>query len=273
MLANNGKNREAEATIQHAVEIGRGYAHFHRTSAQTYQELIDNYPRQRAGYGALSRIYGSQGQYEKAVDLSDRAPRSADGMLYLYENVVNFNLALQRFDEARQIIRDAQALKLDDAGASTLRYALAWLSSDSAGMAEQQKWFADKPGQECFGLALAAATEAYRGHVAEARKLITRAVDSAARADNKGTGATWLAVPAQREAAFGYAAKARQSAAEALNLSPSSQTVASETALAFAMAGEMARAESLAHDLANRSPLDTQMHSLWLPAIRAQLAL
>jgi tetratricopeptide (TPR) repeat protein len=32
MLAKAGKNREAEDTIQHALAIGRGYAHFHHTS-------------------------------------------------------------------------------------------------------------------------------------------------------------------------------------------------------------------------------------------------
>jgi tetratricopeptide (TPR) repeat protein len=32
MLAKAGKNREAEETIQHALDIGRGYAHFHHTS-------------------------------------------------------------------------------------------------------------------------------------------------------------------------------------------------------------------------------------------------
>ena len=32
MLAKAGKNTEAGATIQHAIEIGRGYAHFHHTS-------------------------------------------------------------------------------------------------------------------------------------------------------------------------------------------------------------------------------------------------
>ena len=32
MLAKAGKEREAEAAIQHAIEIGRGYAHFHHTS-------------------------------------------------------------------------------------------------------------------------------------------------------------------------------------------------------------------------------------------------
>ena len=46
-----------------------------------------------------------------------------------------------------------------------------------------------------------------------------------------------------------------------------------EAALAFAMAGDTARAESLAPDLGKRYPLDTQVQSLWLPAIHAQLAL
>jgi eukaryotic-like serine/threonine-protein kinase len=32
ILAAAGKQREAEATIQHAIDIGRGYAHFHHTS-------------------------------------------------------------------------------------------------------------------------------------------------------------------------------------------------------------------------------------------------
>ncbi len=75
------------------------------------------------------------------------------------------------------------------------------------------------------------------------------------------------------QAAYGNPAEARQSAAEALKLAPTSQGVEVEAALAFAMAGETARAESMAQDLNKRFPLDTQMQSLWLPAIQAQLAL
>jgi tetratricopeptide (TPR) repeat protein len=58
-----------------------------------------------------------------------------------------------------------------------------------------------------------------------------------------------------------------------LKLYPASQGVRVEAALAFAMAGDTARAEFLAQDLGKRFPLDTQMQSLWLPAIQAQLAL
>jgi hypothetical protein len=140
-------------------------------------------------------------------------------------------------------------------------------------MAEQQTWFAGKPDYENFGLALASDTEAYGGHLAKARDLTKRAVDSAIRADSKETGAIWQANAALQQAAYGNAADARQSAAEALKLAPTSQGVESEAALAFAMAGDTARAELLVQDLGKRFPLDTQMQSLWLPAIQAQLAL
>jgi tetratricopeptide (TPR) repeat protein len=93
------------------------------------------------------------------------------------------------------------------------------------------------------------------------------------RANNKEGVAIDLAVVAQREAAYGNAAEARQTAVEVLKLAPASRAVESEAALAFAMAGDTARAESLAQDLGKRFPLDTQMQSLWLPAIQAQLAL
>jgi hypothetical protein len=39
------------------------------------------------------------------------------------------------------------------------------------------------------------------------------------------------------------------------------------------MAGDTGQAESIAQDLGKRFPLDTQMQSLWLPAVQAQLAL
>jgi tetratricopeptide (TPR) repeat protein len=83
----------------------------------------------------------------------------------------------------------------------------------------------------------------------------------------------WQANAALEQAAYGKPLEARQSAAEALKLSPASQGVEVEATLAFAMAGDIARAESLAKDLEKRFPLNTQIHSLWLPAIQAQLAL
>ena len=139
-------------------------------------------------------------------------------------------------------------------------------------MADQQQWFAGKP-EENYGLSLDSDTEAYAGHLGKARELTKRSVDSAIRADSKENGAIWQENSALREAAYGDTTEARRTAGEGLKLAATSQGVESEAALAFAMAGETARAELLAKDLNSRYPLDTQMQSLWLPAIQAQLAL
>jgi len=242
-------------------------------AAQTFQEAVERYPREAPAYGNSGIIYAEQGQYEKGAEATRQGLRLAPDYGVGYENLAISTLALQRFDEARQIIHEAQARKLDDEGLHNVLYALAFLGADSAGMAEQQQWFARKADYENWGLALASDTEAYGGHLAKARELTKRAVDSAIRADNSESGAIWRANAALQQAAFDNAAEARQMAAEALKLAPASQGVESEAALAFAMAGNTAQAESLAKDLNKRYPLDTQMQSLWLPAVQAQLAL
>jgi len=218
-------------------------------------------------------VYAEQGKYEKAAESYRQSQRLTPESVAPYTNLGNSLLSLQRFDEARQIIREAQARKLDNVVFRNALYALAFLSSDSAAMAEQQQWFAGKPDYENFGLALASDTEGYGGHLGKARELTKRAVDSAIRADSKENGAIWQENAAIAQAAYGNPAEARQSAAEGLKLAPTSQGVEVEAALAFAMAGDTARAESMAQDLGKRFPLATQMQSLWLPAIQAQLAL
>jgi serine/threonine protein kinase/tetratricopeptide (TPR) repeat protein len=242
-------------------------------AAQTFQEKIESYPRDYRAHLDLGFVYGSQGQYERATESYRQSLRLAPDNGGPYVDLGQSLLSLQRFDEARQIIHEAQARKLDDAIFHNALYALAFLGSDSAAMAEQLQWFAGNPEYENFGLALASDTEAYGGHLGKARELTKRAVDSAIRADNKESGAIWQAIAAQREAAHDNAAEARQSATEALKLAPASPGAEAEAALAFAMAGDTAQAESLAQDLGKRFPLDTQMQSLWLPVIRAQLAL
>ncbi len=243
-------------------------------AAQMFQEQIDSYPRGGFGqYNNLGLVYAGLGQYEKAVEITRQGMRVAPERVLIYVNLANYGLALQRFEETGHIIHQVQARQMDDFGLHNALYALAFLGADSAAMAEQQSWFAAKPEYEDFGLALAADTEAYGGHLAKARELTKRAVNSAIRVDSKENGALWGANSALQLAAYGNPAEARQAATEASKLAPASQGVEAESALAFAMAGDMARAESLAQDLGKRFPLDTQMQSLWLPAIRAQLAL
>jgi tetratricopeptide (TPR) repeat protein len=202
----------------------------------------------------LGLVYAEQGQHEKATELYRQSLRLAPDNVSPYEDLGNSLLSLQRFDEARQIIHEAQTRKLDDYIFHNALYALAFLGTDSAAMVEQQQWYAGKP-EENQGLSLASDTEAYGGHLGKARELTRRAVDSAIRADSKENAAIWQENAAIEQAAYGKPAEARQSAAEALKLAPTNLGVEVEAALAFAMAGDTARAESLAQDLGKRFPL------------------
>jgi serine/threonine protein kinase len=252
-------------------------AHYYETvtgelneAAQTYLGWIASYPRSSAAYTNLCNLYNELGQYEKAMEACHESFRL--GSEWGYVQLANSQLALHRFDEARQVVQRAQAQKLDNFILHNALYALAFLKADSTSMAEQQQWFAGKP-EENMGLSLASDTDAYSGHLGKARAWTERAVDSAIRADSKEVAAIWLENSGLREAAFGNATEARQEAVRGLTLHPASQSVELEAALTLALAGDAGQAESLAGDLNKRFPLDTQVQSLWLPAIKAKLAL
>jgi tetratricopeptide (TPR) repeat protein len=242
-------------------------------AAQTYQELIANYPRYFAAHANLGNVYAEQGQYEKAAESTREALRLAPDNVGTYGNFANSMIALQRFDDARQLIQQALGRKLDNDILHNGLYYLAFLRGDSSGMAEQQQWFAEQADYQNEGFSLSSDTEACMGHLGKARELTKRSVDSAIRADSKESGAIWLENSALREAAFRDITDAKKAVADGLQLVPTSEGVQVEAALAYAMAGDTTQAESLAQDLNKRYPLDTQMQSLWLPAIQAQLSL
>ena len=241
-------------------------------AAQVYQEEIASYPREARAYRDLGGVYSEEGLWGKAEEVGREAVRLSPDWVSGYESLANDAIDLQNFEETRQIIQRAQARKLDDIGLHSDLYALAFLGSHSASMAEERQWFASNPEYEGTGLALASDTEAYAGHLGKARELTKRAIDSAIRADNKETAGIWQEIAAQREAVFGDTMGAKLAAEQGLRLYPASHGVEVEAALAFAMAGDAAHAESLARDVNKRFPLDTQMQSIWLPAVHAQIA-
>jgi hypothetical protein len=120
-------------------------------------------------------------------------------------------------------------------------------------------------------LGFAALTEASVGHLGKARALSRQAVESALRAGNAESAATLEVERALIEAQFGTVDAARERAAAALALAPDNRQVKSRAALAYALAGDTVRAQSLTLELAKRFPQATLIRSYWLPAIQAQV--
>jgi tetratricopeptide (TPR) repeat protein len=240
---------------------------------QALHNLLANYPRGPGPHADLGNVYTSEGLYQKGSEEYREAISLTGETASIYDNLANSLLALQHFDEARQALADAQTRKFDDYVFHLQFYAVAFLKGDPHGMEDQQQWFASRPEVEYNGLALASDTEAFAGHLKKSRELTRKVVDSAIRADNKEAGAILEENAALSEAAFGNGDEAKRLAAEGLKLSPESQAVQVEAALALAMVGETSRPMSLTRELQARYPLDTQVHALWLSPIQAQLAL
>jgi tetratricopeptide (TPR) repeat protein len=171
------------------------------------------------------------------------------------------------------VIQEGFARKLNNLIGHAALYGLAFVESDSSAMAVQQQWFGSIPALENFGLSMDSDTEAYTGRLGKARELTKRSVDSAIKADSKEGGAIWWTNAALREAAFGNFNEARQAGEAGVKLYRDSQGVQVQAALAYAMSGYVQRARAMADELNKRYPLDTQVQSLWLPGIQAQLAL
>ena len=242
-------------------------------AARTYQEQLDKFPRSDTAFNNLGLVSAQQGQYAKAAEMTRQALRLQPSTSIYYENLTTYTMALQQFDQTRQIARQAQAQKLDPADIHINLYQMAFVENDSAAMAEEQKWFAGKSDYESSVLSVASDIEVYGGRVDRGRELNQHAVNSAVRTDDKESAAIDLANFAFQQAVFGEAAEARKAAEDAIKLAPASPGVAVGAALAFAGIGDSARSESLAQDLNKRYPLGTQMQLLWLPTIQAQLAL
>ncbi len=242
-------------------------------AAQAYEEMISSFPRIFTGYHGLSLIESKGGHYENALQLAyqfqQRAPNLADG----YALIANAGISLQRFDAVGKAFQEAQARKLDGFVLHVVLYGLAFLRSDAHAIETEQRWLTQNPELENFGLSLESDTEAYAGRIGKARKLTEQAVESAIRVDSKENGAISWENAALREAAMGNIAAGRSDAAAGVKLYPESQGVQVEAALAYAMVGDTALAQRLGRDLSAQHPVDTQMQSLWLPAINAQTTL
>jgi tetratricopeptide (TPR) repeat protein len=176
-----------------------------------------------------------------------------------------------RLDEAQRTTNEAQAKGLDSTDLRFEIYLLAFLRHDLEGMARELTWATGRQGAEDI-IAAGANTAAYFGKLRTARDLSRQAIDSATRTHNGELAAIYATVSALREALLGNTADARRQVAIALKHTPERYTEY-RAALVLAYAGDVSRAGGMIDDMAKRFPQDTLVQSVYLPVLRAKLAL
>ena len=239
---------------------------------QVYKQWAQEYPADVAPHSNLALNYCDLGEFEKAVEEGRAALEISPNSVSAYGNLISAYLALDRIDEAKVIYQQTKQHQFDNEYLNEMRYVIAFLENDEAGMRQQIESAAGKAGTEAPLLASLADTEAYYGRLNQAREVNRRAVAAAKRDGANESAALWLATGAYREALFGEATGARSMVREALALAPG-RDVNVAAAMTLAELGDAAQAQKMADQLNAQSPLDTIIQNYWLPTIRARLAL
>ena len=240
---------------------------------QTYEEWLQEYPRDFAAYADLAVDRLQEGEYGAAADLLRHALLLRPSDVIAYADLGGALMELGRTDGARKVAEEARSHQLDSDGLRSVLYGLDFLAGNTEGMAEQASWFDRQPDVQNEILSFESDTEAYSGHISKAREFTRRAVDSAVHAANPEAAAAWRVNSALREAAFGNTAQARAETEAALRLAPDSKDIKAQAALAEAWIGDDRAAETLMRDLERQFPLDTLVNDYWLPTIQARIKL
>ena len=240
---------------------------------RTYNEWAHDYPDDDLPHGNLANKYRFLGLYDKAAAEALEACRIMPS-LSNYQLLTMAYIALNRFKDAKQALRDAELHKIDAYPLRQLRYILAFLQDDSAVMEEQNRWAMGKPGAEALQLRTLANYEIYRGHYAKAAELSQRAEEAANRAGMKGLVTMFRTRQMLAQPQVGNLRVARQLLDQALetnaHIDKSQQTA---LALVLALIGDTAKAQALTGKMSQASPLDTMLQSYSIPTIQAVIDL
>ncbi len=239
---------------------------------EVLDQWISEYPRDALPHGSLGVNFIMRGQFPQALAELQTALSLQQDDASIYENTAMLHIAWNRLTEARAALDDAAAHHLDSGGLRTLAYYVAFQQGDAESMQKQVDWSIGKPGAEDVILSAESDTEAFAGHLKNARKMSLRAADAARRAGFVEAAALWMANAALRDAEYGDSNAARRGASDALDLA-TGKNVEMLAALGLARAGDIEAARRLVDQLERDYPSDTMLAVYRLPVIKAAIAL
>jgi len=229
------------------------------------------YKRDWEPLNLLCNKYTLVGPFEKAVTEGhgaiDLNPKDARP----YVNLAVAFIGLNRFDEAKDILRQAQAQKLESTNMHHRLFQLAFLKGEPNAMKDQIDW-ANANAQTEDALNWQAQVAAFSGEWSKADQLTDRVIEMNRKPDAKEPVAQLLTQEAVRDAIFGSCERATRKAKEALDLSREQGNVVN-AANVYAACGQSPAAQSLVDELIKRFPLDTLLSTNSVPIIRAQMEL
>ncbi|MET0164605.1 MAG: hypothetical protein ABW318_06330, partial [Vicinamibacterales bacterium] len=242
---------------------------------RTLETWAESHPRDARPHTLIAGLaLGSTGQHELAIAETEKAIALDPDNTPPYANRAFNQLRLNRLDDALLTVHRAAERKLGSANATLLLipYFVAFLKGTDDELARSAAVARKSPGAEDMISHLEALALARSGQLRDARRTSAVPVEIAERAGQSERAGLFEAARAVWEAFYGNAAAARQSAARALELGRG-RDVDYAVAFALALSGDLPQSRALAEDLAREFPEDTFVQSMYLPTLRALLAM
>ncbi len=242
---------------------------------ETLRLWAQTYPRDPVAPGLTGGFFSvGTGQYQLMVEKSKEAIATgfdAGQVTPAYYSLVWGHISLGRPTDAEQALRQA-VTRADQLEALPDAYHIAFLKADAPGMQRQIALAKGKPGVEDWVSNLQALALARAGRLGDARESARHAIELASAAGNRERAAAYETAMAVWEAWYGNPAAAKETATHVLDAAEG-RHVTYAGALALAIAGDTARAQTIADDLDRRFPEDTSVRFNYLPTLRALAAL
>jgi tetratricopeptide (TPR) repeat protein len=229
------------------------------------------YPRDPGPHGFYAgRVTECTGEFEKGVEEAAEAIRL--GSEYAYASLAQHNVYLGRLAEAEKLCSSPRRTRSRSRSPTSLRYHIAFLKGDKAGMEREIKLAHGQPGVEDQMSHERALVLAHSGRMRDAAEMWQRAMASATETGDREQAALFEAGAAVCESNFGNAAAAKRRALAALDQARN-KDVEFSAAYVLELSGDSTRARALADDLEKRFPEDTCVQFSYLPILRALSAL
>ena len=240
---------------------------------QTCEEWVQTYPRDTRPYGFLSgAIYPVQGRYSQAIEKSRKTIEYDPDFVFGYNILALEDIAIGDLEDAERTLKKAAERELKIPDLFIDRYQLAFLKNDQGGMTRVVSDTPRASGAEDWIAHIQSTVLAYSGHLQQATKMSQRAIDLARHSDQPERAALFQSGEAIRDAFFENKPTAVRDAESALILSRG-RDVEYGAAFALALSGNLPRAGALTDDLEGRFPEDTAVQFIYVPELRALIAL
>ena len=253
--------------------ISAGYYDNATGELDRYLETVElwkrTYPRDASPVNNLAVKYNELGQFDKAAEAAREAIRLNPSAASGYSLLAGALVGLNRFDEAKQTIAQAQAQKLDTTAMRRLLYRIAFVQGDAAAMKQQVDWLNGKT-DEYAAQGWQSEAASFSGQLQKSKDFSARAFDLGVRRDLKDVAAQIVVGGATRDALFGDCRQVKDEIAKALGLTRNQPTMAN-AANALATCGESSQAQAIIGELAKRSSTDTVLNKILLPLAQARI--